>query len=104
MRVFDADHDGVLQPDEVERLKEHTRRPVVPQAISSPPVVVTCASGAHQICDGGNHETMQLLVSQNEHLAALSTALQRHQGLVERQDERLARLERMLMAALEPAR
>lgn len=102
MRAFDADHDGVLQPDEVARLKEHTRH------VQEAPVEVSSSAsagssqrhGGRSPGDASKDPMERLLAAQSEQLAAMSAALQRQQALAERQDERMARLETMLAAVL----
>tara|TARA_B110001452_G_scaffold227882_1_gene202997 strand:+ start:224 stop:1600 length:1377 start_codon:yes stop_codon:yes gene_type:complete len=84
MRAFDADHDGVLQADEVERLKERCCRDLQPAR----------ASGAADH-GGGADATAKLLAAQSDQIALLHVHL-------ERQDERMARLERMLEQAVAP--
>ena len=86
LRAFDADHDGVLQPDEVERLKERCCRDLRPAR-------ATAADAAD--AGSGGDAAAKLLAAQSEQIALLHAHL-------ERMDERMARLERMLEQAVAP--
>jgi len=103
MAALDGDHDGVLQLPEVERLRLMCKRDMtVSIGVSAPTMMASSLNGeaSHQECGSGGVAVAAVLAAQSEQLSLMGATLQRQQALLERQDERMARLESALEKAL----